>query len=323
MRYGSSRSLTGAKDVSPVSEKKTATCDRCSEAAVIVLKPSGRRLCGDHLAQDIRARVLVTIREQGMIRDGDRIAVALSGGKDSTALLLLLYSLLPEWNNVSLVAVTVDEGIGGYRDETIGAAERLAASLGVEHVIISFTGLFGESLDSFLKGRENQACSVCGILRRNALTKAAKKAGADRLATGHNLDDEAQSVLMNVLRGDLTRLVRESGIETGHFIPRIKPLQVISEKEIATYLMVRDAWTELPECPYTRYALRAEVRTMLYDIEYQYPGTMLNLMKSRKKLAGWIPSGKHADPIRHCALCGDSCSGEVCQACLLLSSFGR
>ena len=308
--------------MSPGPERKPTNCDCCTEPAVIILKPSGRRFCGDHLVGDIRSRVLAIIREQGMIRDGDRIAVALSGGKDSTALLLLLHSLLHEWNDVSLVAITVDEGIGGYRDETIGAAERLATSLGVEHVVVSFSNLFGKTLDIFLKGREKRACSVCGILRKKALAGAAKKAGADRLATGNNLDDEAQSVLMNVLRGDLARLVRESGTGTGHFIPRIKPLQEISEKEIATCLIARDIWTYLPECPYTHYALRAEVRTILYDVEYQQPGTMLNLMKSRKKLATWIPSENLTEPIRYCTSCGDPCSGEVCQACLLLSSLG-
>ena len=114
---------------------------------------------------------------------------------------------------------------------------------------------------------------------------AAQRAGATKLATGHNLDDEAQSVLMNVFRGDLPRLIRNSGVDSsGKFIPRIKPLSLISEKEIATYLILKNAWNELPECPYTRYALRREVRSILSDFEYKHPGTMLHLMESKEKI---------------------------------------
>ena len=95
----------------------------------------------------------------------------------------------------------------------------------------------------------------------------AERAGATKLATGHNLDDEAQSVLMNVLRGDLMRLVRNSGMDSGgRFIPRVKPLMYIQEKEIATCLMVQGEWEDLPECPYAVHALRREVRSILSEL---------------------------------------------------------
>ncbi|HUH78620.1 MAG TPA: TIGR00269 family protein [Methanoregula sp.] len=283
-------------------------------------RETGRELCAAHLKDGLEARVRETIRNHSMIRDGDRIAVALSGGKDSTALLLLLHAVLPA-KDVSLVAVTVDEGIAGYRDETIGAAVRLAAELGVEHRIVTFSGLFGGTLDAFLRGREARACTVCGILRKKAIAVAAKEAGADRLATGHNLDDEAQSVLMNALRGDLPRLVRESGEETGYFIPRIKPLREIAEKEIAVYLVTQGRWTELPECPYTQSALRAEVRSLLSGFEYRHPGTMKRLIQSREIIRTSIRPGATASPVRRCTNCGDPCSGELCQVCALLPSL--
>ena len=305
------------------SEKERSGCSVCGEAAVICLKESGRHLCGRHLKEDIEVRVASSIREYSMIRDGDRIAIGLSGGKDSTALLLLLHSLLPTWKNVSVVAITIDEGITGYREDTIGAAEAITRELGIEHHTVAFTDLFGGTLDTFLEGREQQACTVCGILRKKALVVAAERVNATRLATGHNLDDEAQSMLMNTLRGDLPRLVRESGEETGNFIPRIKPLRDISEKEIAAYLLVGDHWNDLPECPYTRFALRAEVRTILSGLEYQYPGTMKNLIVSRKKIREYVGKTELAGPIRHCKTCGDPCSGELCQVCQLLPSLKR
>jgi uncharacterized protein (TIGR00269 family) len=259
-----------------------------------------------------------------MISPRDRVAVALSGGKDSTALLLLMKRLLPLWQDVRLVAVTIDEGIAGYREETIHSAEQLTSHLGIEHHCISFSDLFGDSLDAFLKGRESQACSICGILRKKALIVGAGQAGATKLATGHNLDDEAQSVLMNVFRGDLSRLIRNSSVDSsGKFIPRIKPLALISEKEIATYLMLNDAWTELPECPYTRYALRREVRSMLSGFEYKHPGTMLHLMESKKKIERYCQGSVIPAALRSCRECGDPCSGELCQVCLLRRTLGH
>jgi len=259
-----------------------------------------------------------------MIDPLDRVAVALSGGKDSTALLLLLHRLLPLWGDVRLIAITIDEGIAGYREETIQSAEQLTGRLGIEHHCISFTSLFGDSLDAFLTGRETQACSICGILRKKALVVGAQQAGATKLATGHNLDDEAQSVLMNVFRGDLPRLVRNSSRESsGNFIPRIKPLSRISEKDIATYLMLNDAWSELPECPYTRYAMRREVRSMLSGFEYKHPGTMLHLMESKEKIERCGKGSVISEPLRSCRECGDPCSGDLCQVCLLRQSLDR
>jgi len=272
----------------------------------------------------VELRVADTVKTRQLIVPQDRVAVALSGGKDSTALLLLLHHLLPAWENVRLIAITVDEGIAGYREETIQSAERLTGRLGIEHHCISFTSLFGESLDTFLKGRETQACSICGIMRKKALVVGALQARATKLATGHNLDDEAQSVLMNVFRGDLPRLVRNSrGESSGKFIPRIKPLSRISEKEIAMYLLLKHAWNELPECPYTRYAMRREVRSILSGFEYKHPGTMLNLVESKEKIERCDKGSVMSEPIHSCRECGDPCSGDLCQVCLLRTTFTR
>jgi len=298
-------------------------CFRCTAPAVIFQRDSGHHLCGAHLVEDIESRVADLIKTRGMIAPGDRVAVALSGGKDSTALLLLLVSLLPTLHDVKLIAITIDEGIAGYRDATITAAEHLACDLGIEHHCISFPELFGNSLDVFLKGRETQACSICGILRRKALAVGARQVSATKLATGHNLDDEAQSVLMNVFRGDLPRLIRNSGTDSsGKFIPRIKPLSLIPEKEIAVYLMLKNAWKELPECPYTRYALRREVRSVLSNFEYKHPGTMLHLMESREKIEQPCTRPIIAS-LHSCRECGDPSSSDLCQVCSLLRSLGR
>ena len=298
--------------------RETPRCSLCSEPAVIYQRHRDRHLCNTHFCAAIEQQVTDTITSQNLIVPGDRVAVALSGGKDSTALLYLLHRFLNSRSDISLVAITVDEGITGYREETVRSAENLVAALGVKHHTISFDELFGNNLDRILKGREAQACSVCGILRKKALVTGAERVGATKLATGHNLDDEAQSVLMNLLRGDLSRLARNSSADSsGRFIPRIKPLMYVPEKEIATYLMLKGIWTDLPECPYTRHALRREVRAMLSTLEYEYPGTMLRLMENKKIAGQAFASMLCGEPIRYCSECGDPCSGDLCQLCLL------
>jgi len=297
-------------------------CTLCGEPAVIHQRHTGRFLCGTHLIADMEQRVSETIVSRQQIVPGDCVAVGLSGGKDSTALLLLLHHLFGSRNDIRLVAVTVDEGIDGYREATARSAEGLVRRLGVTHITVSFGELFGDTLDTILKGHKTQACSICGILRKKALVTGAERAGATKLATGHNLDDEAQSVLMNVLRGDLMRLVRNSGADSGgRFIPRVKPLMYVQEKEIATYLMVQGVWEDLPECPYAIHALRREVRSMLSELEYRHPGTMLRLLENKKKIETAFSGNTGGEPVGRCRECGDPCSGRTCQLCRIRHSL--
>jgi uncharacterized protein (TIGR00269 family) len=271
---------------------------------------------------DLENRVRKNIYQNSMVSPGDHIAVAYSGGKDSTALLLILLHILPEWPDVKITAITIDEGIAGYREETIRTAKRLTRQLGVSHKIISFADLFGNDLDTLLTGREQNACTLCGVLRRRALADVARRIGATKLATGHNRDDEAQSVLMNLLRGDLPRLVRDSSSgEPGCFIPRIKPLSTITEKEVVTCLFVRGYYTDLPECPYTVSALRLEIREILAGLEFRHPGTCDALIHTRDVLRTFASGHISPGDLHTCRECGEPCSGEICQVCRILDSL--
>jgi len=303
---------------------EASRCAVCGEPAVFFDRQAKHHLCGAHLIAGIEERVKKTVTERNLIVSGDTVAVGVSGGKDSTALLMILSRIIPAIPDVRLAAITVDEGIDGYREETIPAADRLVSGLGIEHRHVSFTGMYGDTLDTFLAGRENQSCTVCGILRKKALADTAVAMGATKLATGHNLDDEAQSVLMNVLRGDLLRLVRDSSTDSsGRFLPRIKPLMYVAEKEIAAYLLLQDAWQDLPECPYAKFALRQDARAMLATLEYRYPGTMLRLMASKESIEKSCAGRTDTEPLQSCRKCGEPCSGELCQFCQLRPSLVR
>ncbi|WP_042706432.1 TIGR00269 family protein [Methanomicrobium mobile] len=297
-------------------------CSICGKPAAVRLNNPERRLCAEHFIKDAEERVFKAIDAAEMIREGDRVLVGLSGGKDSTALILILSEYVKTRPDVKLIAVTIDEGIAEYREDTIKAAERLVEHTGVEHGIISFTELFGDTLDRLVADRKNLACSICGVLRRRSLTEAARRFDADSIATGHNLDDEAQSVLMNMLRGDKPSLIQDSSLGyTGYFVPRIKPLAVLSEKEIVTYIMLKGFYTPLPECPYAVTALRMEARKIIGTLEERYPGTKLNIVRFRdgiRKHVPYSPKGTKGK-LNTCKICGELTSGEICQVCRVLN----
>jgi uncharacterized protein (TIGR00269 family) len=305
----------------PVLPAGTPPCDLCGQPGVFLDRIRNRHLCGDHFIGEVEARVLHTIRKYAMVHPGDRLAVALSGGKDSTVLLHLLHELLP---GTDLVAVTVDEGIGGYREETLRSASATVVQLGIEHHVSSFLELYGKTLDELVRDQPHRACSICGILRRKALNTLAHRVGAAKLATGHNLDDGAQSVLMNWLRGDRERILRRPEENGGHgFIPRVKPLMEIQEREVALYGILKGLFVELPECPYRHTALRGEVRGILTCLERGHPGIMRRVVEGQAGLSEKLRSlPVVAQPFLPCERCGELSSGRLCQACRLLQEEG-
>lgn len=303
-----------------VSPGHSPLCSECTTPAVFFDREHARHLCASHFSGYIEEQAITTIRAGNLVPPGSRIAVALSGGKDSSVLLYLLHRLKDRLGITGLVAVTVDEGIAGYRDETLEAASNLCHGLGIPMVCLSFKDRFGKTLDQMLAGRESRACSYCGTLRKRLLEEGARQAGATLVATGHCLDDEVQAAAMNVLKADMKRITRKLPDQgRGPFIPRIKPLHRLMEREVALYAMLSGLYRDLPECPYTRHALRAEVRELLNLFEMDSPGAMRLMMRRyesfrkcmRKKSPPPLPLGR-------CSQCGAPASGMFCRVCTLL-----
>jgi uncharacterized protein (TIGR00269 family) len=292
-------------------------CQRCSKNAVVYQKYSSAHLCKTHFIEDVERKIKRDIRKFRMIEKGDRIAVALSGGKDSTALLYVLHKIFKNRPDIELLAITIDEGIMGYREHTLSHAVKLTAELGIPHTIKTFEEGFGITLDELTKRKEHAACTLCGVLRKNLLNKAARELGADKLAIGHNLDDEAQTILMNYLRGDMDRLKRMlPGVIQPGLVMRIKPLRSIPEKEVALYGFLNDLPVSTDECPYAGEALRNEIREMVNNYEVKHPGTKYSLLGGFDEIA---PALRPPDTqIVRCRLCGEPSSEDVCKTCRLL-----
>ncbi len=251
-----------------------------------------------------------------MVERGDRIAVALSGGKDSIALLYVLHKIFKNRPDIELLAITIDEGIEGYREHTIPHAVELTNKLGIPHTIRSFGEEFGITLDDLTKKKEHVACTLCGVLRKNLLNKAARELGATKLALGHNLDDEAQTILMNYMRGDVDRMKRMVGIKQQGMVLRIKPLRSIPEKEVALYGFLNNLPVSTDECPYAGEALRNEIREMINNYEVKHPGTKYSLLGGFEAISQALRSPE--TQVVRCEKCGEPGSYAICKTCRLL-----
>ncbi|PSN95937.1 TIGR00269 family protein [Candidatus Marsarchaeota G2 archaeon ECH_B_2] len=272
-------------------------------------------------------KVVRTVRRYAMFERGDRVVLAVSGGKDSVVLADIMGRLGRRLRWVEFVGVTVDEGIrtpaGDYRAEALSLARSVLEKYSIPHRVYTYKELFGATLPEFMRAGvyAGSACSVCGVLRRRALNIAARELGATKIATGHNKDDEAQTVLMNVLRGDLERMVRAGaaeevgGVGVGGFVPRVKPLKRLSEREIAMYAYLRGYGFQSVECPFSQDTVRDAVREALELLGSRISGVHDALLNFEDKLLERLGStGAH---VRACRNCGEPTSPgrELCKAC--------
>jgi uncharacterized protein (TIGR00269 family) len=300
-------------------------CTRCGEEAVIHREYEGRSLCREHFSIDVNKSVKSTIREWDMVESGDTIAVGLSGGKDSAVLLEQLVEIFGERPDIDVVAVAVHEGIDPYRDESIGAAEELCEDLDVELEIGRYSDYYDLKMDDVAGAGERGNCTYCGIMRRDLLNKLCREIDANKLAIGHNLDDEAQQVLMNTLKGDKSRMARMTEYQATHekFAERIKPLRDVPEREIALYSKLHDLGV-IDVCPHVQEgSLRPMAKKFLNKLEEESPGTKHKIVSYGREISGLIADNVDFDQgeLRECQRCGEPCSNEICRKCQLLDEL--
>jgi uncharacterized protein (TIGR00269 family) len=290
-------------------------------------KYSGEKLCRKCFTQSIEAKVRATITKYRMLNFDDRLAVAVSGGKDSLSLLYILAKMKQYRPKASLVAVTVDEGINGYRAEALDIAASNCRKLDIPHHIVSFKELYGVSLDELIskaraKGEtELTSCAYCGVLRRRALNVAAREVKATKIATAHTLDDEVQTVLMNIFHGDIARLAKEKPVTSSvHplLVKKIKPFCEILENESALYAYVKKIPFQDTPCPYASEALRNDVRGMLNHMEEKHAGTKFTVHRAIERLRPALEETAKKEDFKNCRECGEPSALDLCKTCELL-----
>ena len=266
--------------------------------------------------EKIFSRINNLINDYKLINEGELIAVALSGGKDSVLTLHALKNY-QQYSDFDLVAISVDEGIEGYRQHGIDAAVQNANDLDVELVQKSFKEDEGFALDDIYSDFKS-ACIPCGVFRRNILNKTAYELGAVKIATGHNLDDEIQSFLMSFARGDTIKFSKfgpELDVIHPKLVPRIKPLWNTPEKEVGMWAVLNNINIHLDECPYSHLSLRAKIKEFLNVSEDKYPGVKTNVMNSFIEMLNF--ENDFDAHLNECEVCGEPTSSNICKACEL------
>lgn len=299
----------------------------CCNKKPIIQLPAGEALCKNHFNDYFEKKVFKTISKYNLIEKEENIGIALSGGKDSLTLLHILKKLSEKNPKIKLSAIAINEGIESYRDDTLLSAKDFCQKNNIQLKIYSYENEFGMPLDDMLKILDVKPCTICGIFRRYLLNKKSKDNGFTKLATGHNLDDEAQSIMMNQFKNNIqasARLGPKVGIKDNNkFVQRIKPLYFCTEKEVATYAFSNKLLDNYTECPNVSKSYRAQIRDMLNDMEAKFPGTKYAIINSFLEILPKLKEKFKHGEVNYCIVCGEPASKDKCNACKFVDKLEK
>ena len=298
-------------------------CSACKAKAVH--RNQGTNYCKKHFLDYFEAKVFKTIKKYNLLEKGDRVCVATSGGKDSIAALYTVSKYCRK-NDIDFFALAIDEGINGYRDHTLDDLESFCKKNKIKLNIVSFKERLGATLDQIrdkaLKEQNKKPCTVCGIFRRSLLNKGSRELNATKLVTGHNLDDEAQTFLMNVFQGNMSHNAKMgpiTGIKTNRlFTPRVKPLYFITEKETRLFCFLKGFSIHFNECPNIDLSFRVKVRDKLNEVSEALPNAKYGVVNAfLEVLPDLKKKYENRVDLKECSSCGEPSTREKCNACLL------
>ncbi|EST09020.1 tRNA(Ile)-lysidine/2-thiocytidine synthase [Kalmanozyma brasiliensis GHG001] len=325
-------------------------CVICNAERAVLRRPkTAQQICRECFFYVFETEVHHTIVSNNLFKRGDRVAIGASGGKDSTVLAHCMKVLNERYDyGLDLFLLSIDEGITGYRDDSLETVKRNQQQYQLPLKVLGYGELYGWTMDDIVKsvGRKNN-CTFCGVFRRQALDRGAATLGVDHIVTGHNADDVAETVLMNVLRGDIARLERCTEIVTkgpdgsedpehegcgsssntgvgGSGIRRSKPFMYAYEKEIVMYAYFKKLDYFSTECIYSPNAYRGYARTFLKDLESIRPSSIVDIIQSGQnlKISNVVKQSRKTE-LQDCQRCGYISSNKVCKACILLEGLEK
>ncbi|CAN3376294.1 hypothetical protein DIURU_003094 [Diutina rugosa] len=331
--------------------KVASLCELCHGRKAVMKRPkNAQKLCKPCFFLVFETEIHHTITSARLFARGDRVAIGASGGKDSTVLASVLKTLNERYDyGVDLVLLSIDEGIVGYRDDSLATVKRNQQQYAMDLEILSYKELYDWTMDEIVAcAGIRSSCTYCGVLRRQALDRGAQKLGISHVVTGHNADDIAETVLMNLLRGDTARLERSTAVVTtsdGSPVRRSKPFKYTYQKEIVLYAHYKQLDYFSTECSYAPEAFRGTARELLKQLEsirpsciidIIYSGEHLALKQRTKRATQRTKNVKKTDTLapteveittsiggNRCARCGYISFNAVCQACVLLQGLER
>jgi cytoplasmic tRNA 2-thiolation protein 1 len=308
-------------------------CALCHTNRALILRPKDHsKLCKTCFITVFETEIHHTITANALFTRGEKIAIGASGGKDSTVLASVMKTLNERYDyGLNLILLSIDEGIKGYRDDSLETVKRNAEQYGMDLTILGYSELYGWTMDQVVEqvGKKGN-CTYCGVFRRQALDRGAARLGVKHVVTGHNADDIAETVLMNcrssqktcdmaklttpVLRGDLPRLSRTTSIITSTpsassdpasttNIKRSKPLKYAYEKEIVLYAHHKNLDYFSTECIYSPEAFRGSARALIKNLERVRPSAILDVVRSGEDMARLVPGTDEG--------CGGACASSI------------
>ncbi|ABY92454.1 ATP-binding protein [Thermoanaerobacter brockii subsp. lactiethylicus] len=290
-------------------------CIRCKKKAVITLKRHNAAFCAECFLHYYRNQVLKNIQKNKMFKKDDRVLVVVSGGKDSMALWDVL---VKEGYNV--VAMYINLGIGEYSNRSQEVVENFAKKNNLPLIVKNIKEEFGLDIYKLSKTLKRSPCSVCGTIKRYLFNKVAYDNGFSVIATGHNLDDEAATLLGNILNWGESYLARQGPVlpqTHPKLIKKVKPLYTLTEKENMYYVLLNKIEFLHEECPYSVGARSILYKELLNELEEKSPGT------KQRFLIGFLEKGKkHFKEVenielKECKTCGHVTTTEECSFCRL------
>lgn len=271
----------------------------------------------------IEHKTAKTMQKFSMLGHSDKVAIAVSGGKDSLALLYVLKKFFEEHNRTNLIAITIDEGIAGYREESLQIVRDFCSRIKVEYKISSYSQIFGTNMDYATENRPSDkmtSCSMCGTFRRRLMDIMAEAAGATVVATAHNLDDHLQTFLINLLSGDVERIgwMYPEPVQYGpNGMKKVKPFVEIYEHEIAFYALLRDIPFQSDQCPYMKESIRSDIREFLNNLESRHAGVKYNAFNTVTKISKALKESTMGSLTNsnECQICRRKSTQPICSVC--------
>ncbi len=303
-------------------------CNICGNIASIKLDYANLRLCNLHFVNYFKRRIKRTIEKYKLINPGDKILIAVSGGKDSLTLLNIL-SELREDINFYLEGITIDLGIEEYSNKYIKIVKENYEKFKVEYKIISLKDELGFTISEIIKSmKRRRPCSICGAIKRYMLNKLAYEWGFNKLATGHNLDDLLYILLRSYIRGDYKQALKLYPLLPGNdrLVTRIRPLAEIPESDIILYSRIKGINFLKEKCPYSKGSKGFTYRKLLDMLEQESPSSKLSMLRSfyniyKPALESYYL--KRPIKLKYCKSCGMPTSNEICSVCKIIARVQR